>query len=192
MTRISQPVISCRQNIFWYFHLQLPLKAQYGAQFYLDCLFSDCICYCFHQTGFLWRYRNIQNIIDGVFDAANASEQISIGLIRVMSLFLGFMNIGEKAGAWGFLLRVVGPFFRKLFPEIPKHHPSMGHMMMNFSANLLNLDNAATPFGLKAMQSLQDLNQEKETASNAQIMFMVLHASGLTLIPISVIASVPS
>ncbi|MBS1667530.1 MAG: spore maturation protein [Bacteroidetes bacterium] len=129
-----------------------------------------------------------KNIIDGVFDAANTSVQISIGLIGVMSLFLGFMNIGEKAGAVSFMSRMVGPFFRKLFPEIPKNHPSMGHMMMNFSANLLNLDNAATPFGLKAMQSLQDLNPQKETASNAQIMFMVLHASGLTLIPISVIA----
>jgi spore maturation protein SpmA len=129
-----------------------------------------------------------KTIVDGVFDSANTSVQISIGLIGVMSLFLGFMNIGEKAGAVSFMSRIVGPFFRKLFPEIPKNHPSIGHMMMNFSANLLNLDNAATPFGLKTMQSLQELNPNKETASNAQIMFMVLHASGLTLIPISVIA----
>ncbi|HKP32463.1 MAG TPA: nucleoside recognition domain-containing protein, partial [Chitinophagaceae bacterium] len=87
-----------------------------------------------------------------------------------------------------FLSRIVGPFFSKLFPDLPKNHPAMGHMMMNFSANLLGLDNAATPFGLKAMQSLQDVNPDKETASNPQIMFMVLHASGLTLIPISIIA----
>ena len=129
-----------------------------------------------------------KTIVDGVFDSANTSVQISIGLIGVMSLFLGFMNIGEKAGAVGFMSRIVGPFFRKLFPEVPKNHPAIGHMMMNFSANLLNLDNAATPFGLKTMQSLQELNPQKDTASNAQIMFMVLHASGLTLIPISVIA----
>jgi spore maturation protein SpmA len=129
-----------------------------------------------------------KTIIDGVFDAAGSGVQISIGLIGVLSLFLGFMNIGEKAGAVRFLAKIVGPFFGKLFPEVPKNHPAIGHMMMNFSANLLNLDNAATPFGLKTMQSLQELNPQKETASNAQIMFMVLHASGLTLIPISVIA----
>jgi len=98
------------------------------------------------------------------------------------------MNIGEKAGAIRFLSRIVGPFFSKLFPEVPEKHPAFGHMIMNFSANLLGLDNAATPFGLKAMQSLQELNPQKETASNAQIMFLVLHASGLTLIPISIIA----
>jgi spore maturation protein SpmA len=129
-----------------------------------------------------------KSMMDGVFDAAGTGVQISIGLIGVMSLFLGFMNIGERAGAVRFLSRIVGPFFNKLFPEVPKNHPAIGHMMMNFSANLLNLDNAATPFGLKTMQSLQELNPDKETASNAQIMFMVLHASGLTLIPISVIA----
>ncbi|HTQ65476.1 MAG TPA: nucleoside recognition domain-containing protein [Puia sp.] len=129
-----------------------------------------------------------KTIIDGVFDAAGSGVQISIGLIGVLSLFLGFMNIGEKAGAVRFLAKIVGPFFGKLFPEVPKNHPAIGHMMMNFSANLLNLDNAATPFGLKTMQSLQELNPQKDTASNAQIMFMVLHASGLTLIPISVIA----
>lgn len=129
-----------------------------------------------------------KTIMDGVFDSANTSVQISIGLIGVMSLFLGFMNIGEKAGAVNFLSRIVGPFFSKLFPDLPKKHPAMGHMMMNFSANLLGLDNAATPFGLKAMDSLQELNPQKDTASNAQIMFMVLHASGLTVIPVSIIA----
>lgn len=129
-----------------------------------------------------------KNLVDGVFDSANVSVQISIGLIGIMSLFLGFLNIGERAGAINVLSRIVGPFFGKLFPELPKNHPAMGHMMMNFSANLLGLDNAATPFGLKAMQSLQETNPQKETASNAQIMFMVLHASGLTLIPVSIIA----
>jgi spore maturation protein SpmA len=129
-----------------------------------------------------------KTIMDGVFDAAGTSVQISIGLIGVMSLFLGFMNIGERAGAVNFLARIVGPFFGKLFPDVPKNHPSLGHMVMNFSANLLGLDNAATPFGLKAMQSLQELNPDKDTASNAQIMFMVLHASGLVLIPVGIIA----
>jgi spore maturation protein SpmA len=129
-----------------------------------------------------------KTIVDGVFDSAGTSVQIALGLIGVMALFLGFLNIGEKAGAVNFLSRIIGPFFNKLFPEVPKNHPSMGHMVMNFSANLLGLDNAATPFGLKAMKSLQELNPSKDTASNAQIMFMVLHASGLTIIPVSIIA----
>jgi spore maturation protein SpmA len=129
-----------------------------------------------------------KTIIDGVFDSAGLSVQIAIGLIGIMSMFLGFLNIGEKAGAINFLSRIIGPFFNKLFPEVPKNHPAMGHMMMNFSANLLGLDNAATPFGLKAMKSLQELNPNKDQASNAQIMFMVLHASGLTIIPVSIIA----
>ena len=129
-----------------------------------------------------------KTVVDGIFNSAGTSVQISIGLIGVMALFLGFMNVGEKAGAINFLSRIVGPFFSRLFPDVPKNHPSMGHMVMNFSANLLGLDNAATPFGLKAMESLQELNPKKDTASNAQIMFMVLHASGLTIIPVSIIA----
>src|SRR3954463_1028293 len=129
-----------------------------------------------------------KRIIDGVFDSTKTGVDISIGLIGILSLFLGFMNVGEKAGAINFLSRIVGPFFSRLFPELPKNHPAMGHMMMNFSANLLGLDNAATPFGIKAMQSLQELNPNKETASNSQLMFLCLHASGLTLIPVSIIA----
>ena len=129
-----------------------------------------------------------KTITDGIFKSAGDSVDLSFKLIGVMTLFLGFMNIGEKAGAIRFLSRIVGPFFSRLFPEVPPKHPAMGHMMMNFSANLLGLDNAATPFGLKAMDSLQTLNPNKETASNAQIMFLVLHASGLTLVPISIIA----
>lgn len=102
---------------------------------------------------------------------------------------MGFMSIAERAGGIRVLSRIIGPFFSKLFPEIPKGHPAMGHMMMNFSANLLGLDNAATPFGIKAMQSLQEINPNKETASNAQLMFLCLHAAGLTLIPVSIIAA---
>ncbi len=129
-----------------------------------------------------------KTITDGIFKSAGDSVDLSFKLIGIMTLFLGFMNIGERAGAIRFLSRIVGPFFSRLFPEVPPKHPAMGHMMMNFSANLLGLDNAATPFGLKAMESLQTLNPNKETASNAQIMFLVLHASGLTLVPISIIA----
>jgi spore maturation protein SpmA len=127
-------------------------------------------------------------IVDGIFKSAGDSVELSFKLIGIMTLFLGFMSIGEKAGAIRFLSRMVGPFFSRLFPEVPKQHPAMGHMMMNFSANLLGLDNAATPFGLKAMESLQELNPKKDVASNAQIMFLALHASGLTIIPVSIIA----
>jgi spore maturation protein SpmA len=127
-------------------------------------------------------------LVDGIFKSANDGFDISLKLVGIMSLFLGFMRIGEKAGAINFLSRIVGPFFSRLFPEVPKNHPAVGHMMMNFSANLLGLDNAATPFGIKAMESLQELNPVKGRASNAQIMFLALHASGLTLIPISIIA----
>jgi spore maturation protein SpmA/spore maturation protein SpmB len=126
---------------------------------------------------------------DGIIETCNSAVSISIKLIGIMALFMGLMSIAEKAGGVNVLSRIIGPFFSKLFPEIPKGHPSTGHMMMNFSANLLGLDNAATPFGIKAMESLQELNPSKEQASNAQIMFLCLHASGLTLIPVSIIAA---
>ncbi|MCL1679657.1 spore maturation protein [Elizabethkingia miricola] len=125
---------------------------------------------------------------DGVISTSKTAVDICIGLIGIMTLFMGFMSIAEKAGGINFLSRLIQPFFSKLFPEVPKGHPSFGHMMLNFSANLLGLDNAATPFGLKAMESLQTLNPNKDKASNAQIMFLCLHASGLTLIPVSIIA----
>lgn len=127
--------------------------------------------------------------VDGVIETAkNAVLDIIFPLIGILALFMGFLNIAEKAGGVRVLSKIIGPFFSKIFPEIPKGHPATGHMMMNFSANLLNLDNAATPFGLKAMQSLQELNPNKAVASNSQIMFMALHASGLTLIPVTIIA----
>lgn len=125
---------------------------------------------------------------DGVIGTSETAVKICLGLIGIMTLFMGFMSIAEKAGGINLLSRLIQPFFSKLFPEVPKNHPSFGHMMLNFSANLLGLDNAATPFGLKAMESLQTLNPSKDTASNAQIMFLCLHASGLTLIPVSIIA----
>ena len=125
----------------------------------------------------------------GVIGTAQTAVEISMGLIGIMTLFMGFMNIAERAGGINLLSRIIQPFFSKLFPEVPKGHPSFGLMMLNFSANLLGLDNAATPFGLKAMDSLQSLNPDKEKATNAQIMFLCLHASGLTLIPVSIIAT---
>lgn len=121
-----------------------------------------------------------------MFDSAKTGFEISLGLTGVLTLFMGLMKVGEKAGLVEILGRWVSPFFRTLFPEIPKNHPVNGHIMMNFSANMLGLDNAATPLGLKAMSELQELNPDKENASNAQIMFLVLNTSGLTLIPISV------
>ncbi|MBP3840300.1 MAG: spore maturation protein, partial [Chryseobacterium sp.] len=120
---------------------------------------------------------------DGVIGTSETAVKICLGLIGIMTLFMGFMSIAEKAGGINLLSRLIQPFFSKLFPEIPKNHPSFGHMLLNFSANLLGLDNAATPFGLKAMESLQTLNPDKERASNSQIMFLCLHAGGLTLIP---------
>jgi spore maturation protein SpmA len=126
---------------------------------------------------------------EGTLDTSKAAVMdIALPLVGIMSLWLGIMKIGEKAGAVNFLSRLVGPFFSRLFPEVPKDHPATGQMILNFSANFLGLDNAATPFGLKAMSGLQELNKDKDTASNAQIMFAVLHASGLTIIPISIIA----
>jgi len=127
-------------------------------------------------------------MLQSTFDMAKTGFEISIALTGVMSLWLGLMNIGEKGGIVPILSRLVGPFFSRLFPEIPKNHPAAGSIIMNFSANMLGLDNAATPLGLKAMKELQDINPDKDTASNAQIMFLVLNASGLTIIPISVIA----
>ena len=128
------------------------------------------------------------DIIASTFEMAETSVNISIYLIGVMSLWLGIMKIGEQGGAVQFMIRLVSPFFVRIFPDIPKNHPAMGSMLMNFSANMLGLDNAATPMGLKAMKQLQELNPNKDTATNSQIMFLVLNTSGLTLIPVSVMA----
>ena len=134
------------------------------------------------------QYYEIQSA-DGIIETCKSAVNIAIGLIGIMALFMGFMSIAERAGGIRVLSRIIGPFFSKLFPELPKDHPAMGHMVLNFSANLLGLDNAATPFGIKAMQSLQELNPSKERASNAQVMFLCLHAAGLTLIPVAIIAA---
>jgi spore maturation protein SpmA len=141
------------------------------------------------QWIFLGDTEIFKRIIDGTFDSAKMGVMdIALPLAGVMTLWLGLMNVGEKAGAVGWLAKIISPFFSRIFPDVPKDHPATGHMVMNFSANLLGLDNAATPFGLKAMESLQSLNPNKDTASNAQIMFLVLHTSGLTLIPLAIMA----
>ncbi len=127
-------------------------------------------------------------MVESTFTMAETSVTISIYLIGVITLWMGFMKIGENGGAVRILSRIVGPFFHKLFPEVPRDHAANGSILMNFSANMLGLDNAATPLGLKAMEELQELNPDKDTASNAQIMFLVLNTSGLTIIPISVMA----
>ncbi len=124
----------------------------------------------------------------GAFDMSKTAFEIAIGLTGILSLWLGIMKIGEKAGAVQLLAKIVSPLFSRLFPEIPKNHPVVGTMLMNISANMLGLDNAATPMGLQAMKQLQELNpnEDKTVASNSQIMFLVLNASGLTLIPVSI------
>lgn len=125
-------------------------------------------------------------IVNSTFDMSKTGFEISLYLTGVMSLWLGLMKIGEEGGMVRILSRLIGPFFSRLFPEIPKDHPANGAIIMNFSANILGLDNAATPLGLKAMKEMQELNPEKDVASNGMIMFLVLNTSGLTIIPISI------
>jgi spore maturation protein SpmA len=127
-----------------------------------------------------------QTLVTSTFDSAKLSVEISIGLVGVMALWLGLMRIGEKGGVIAVFAKVVGPFFNRLFPDLPRNHPVFGSILMNFSANMLGLDNAATPLGLKAMKEMQELNPLKDTASDPQIMFLVLNTSGLTVIPISI------
>lgn len=125
-------------------------------------------------------------MMGSTFDMAKMGFEISLGLTGVMTLWLGLMKVGEKGGVIRIMAKVVGPLFSKLFPDIPKGHPATGSILMNIAANMLGLDNAATPLGLKAMDQLQDINPKKDTASNPMIMFLVLNTSGLTLIPISI------
>lgn len=127
-------------------------------------------------------------MVQSTFDMAKTSVEIAIYLIGVITLWQGIMKIGEEGGAIRVLTRIVSPFFSRLFPGVPKDHPAVGAMMMNFSANMLGLDNAATPLGLKAMQELQDINRDKDTASDAMITFIVLNTSGLTIVPVSIMA----
>ncbi|MCW0482063.1 nucleoside recognition domain-containing protein [Gaoshiqia sediminis] len=126
------------------------------------------------------------DMVSSTFDMAKTGFEISLGLTGVLTLWMGIMKIGEDGGVVKVFSRLVGPFFRKLFPELGENHPAHASIMMNIAANMLNLDNAATPMGLKAMQEMQETNVNKKVASNAQIMFLVLNTSGLTLLPISI------
>lgn len=126
------------------------------------------------------------DIIGSTFDNAKTAFEISLGLTGVLSLWMGVMKIGEKGGMVNLLSRMLSPVFTRLFPDIPKGHPATGHIFMNIAANMLGLDNAATPLGLKAMESMQELNKNKDTATNPMIMFLVLNTSGLTIIPVSI------
>lgn len=129
-----------------------------------------------------------QKIVDSTFDSSKNAFEISLGLTGVLALWLGIMKIGERAGAVNVLARMLSPFFTKLFPDLPKNHPVMGSIFMNIASNMLGLDNAATPTGLKAMQGMQELNTRKDTATNPMIMFLVLNTSGLTIIPTTILA----
>ncbi|MDD2284648.1 MAG: nucleoside recognition domain-containing protein [Paludibacter sp.] len=138
------------------------------------------------QTIFFGNTQIFSDIINSTFDSAKTGFEISLGLTGVLSLWLGIMKIGEKGGVIAAFSKLVAPFFTKIFPDIPKDHPAMGSIFMNISANMLGLDNAATPMGLKAMRELQEINPDKEKASNPMIMFLVLNTSGLTILPISI------
>jgi spore maturation protein SpmA len=127
------------------------------------------------------------DLVNSVFTNAKTGFEISLGLTGALTLWMGLLKVGEKGGVVAILGRAIGPLFEKLFPGLPKGHPAYGSIMLNIAANMLNLDNAATPVGLKAMKEMQEANPNKETASNAQIMFLVLNAAGLTIIPVSVI-----
>lgn len=136
---------------------------------------------------FFQDYEVFPNIVQSTFDMAKTGFELSIYLTGVMALWLGIMKIGEEGGIIHIFSKLVSPFFSRLFPEIPREHPATGSIIMNFSANMLGLDNAATPLGLKAMNEMQELNPDKDTASNAQIMFLVLNTSGLSIIPLTIL-----
>lgn len=140
----------------------------------------------FYQVVFLQRSDVLLGVMDALFSMAKTAFDISIGLAGVMALWMGLMRIGEAGGAIDRISRLFAPFLQRLFPEVPKDHPAFGAMIMNLSANMLGLDNAATPLGLKAMQELQHLNPTKDTASDAMIMFLVINTSSVTLIPVTI------
>ena len=131
-------------------------------------------------------YLIFEQLVNAIFDMSKVTVNIAVGLIGILSFWLGMMKIAEHAGLLAKLARVISPLFTRLMPEVPKGHPAIGSMTMNLSANFLGLDNAATPLGLKAMQDLQTLNPKKDTATNAQILFLVLNTSSVTLFPIAV------
>jgi spore maturation protein SpmA len=148
--------------------------------------FAGAFIACMAQWLCLGNSGVFNDVMQGVFDMAKTAFEIAIGLTGILAFWLGIMKIGERAGAVQMLAKLVSPLLKRLFPSVPANHPAMGSMLMNISANMLGLDNAATPLGLKAMKELQEINPQKDTASDAQILFLVLNASGLTLIPVSI------
>lgn len=140
------------------------------------------------ESCFMGNTEVFTNMVQATFDSSKTAFETSLGLTGVLALWLGIMKIGERAGAVNVLARVLSPVFTKLFPDIPKNHPVMGSIFMNIASNMLGLDNAATPTGLKAMQQMQELNTRKDTATNPMIMFLVLNTSGLTIIPTTILA----
>jgi spore maturation protein SpmA len=139
------------------------------------------------QLVFAGNTQIFNEMVNGVFSNAKTGFEISLGLTGALTLWMGLLKVGEKGGVVAILGRLIGPLFEKLFPGLPKGHPAYGSIMLNISANMLGLDNAATPVGLKAMKEMHEVNPDKETASNAQIMFLVINAAGLTIIPVSII-----
>jgi spore maturation protein SpmA len=135
---------------------------------------------------FFQDYTIFPSLVNAMFDSAKTGFEVSLGMTGVLTFWMGIMRVGEKGGIVKVLSRIIGPFFQKLFPELGKDHPAYGSITLNIAANMLNLDNAATPMGLQAMKEMQVSNPVKDTASNAQIMFMVLNASGLTVIPVTI------
>jgi len=148
--------------------------------------FGGAFVACLAQWLYLGNSGIFNDVMQSVFAMSKTSFEIAIGLTGILAFWLGMMKIGEKAGAVQMLAKLVAPLMKRLFPSVPVEHPAMGSMLMNMSANMLGLDNAATPLGLKAMKELQELNPQKDTASDAQILFLVLNASGLTLIPVTI------
>jgi len=148
--------------------------------------FAGAFIACLVQWLYFGNSAVFNDVMQSVFSMSKTAFEIAIGLTGILAFWLGIMKIGEKAGAVQMLAKLVSPLMKRLFPSVPANHPAMGSMLMNISANMLGLDNAATPLGLKAMKELQDINPNKDTASDAQILFLVLNASGLTLIPVSI------
>ncbi|HVN57488.1 MAG TPA: nucleoside recognition domain-containing protein [Bacteroidales bacterium] len=138
------------------------------------------------QLIFLGNTQVFNDLVGAVFSNAKTGFEISLGLTGALTLWMGLLKVGEKGGIVSILGKLMGPFFRRIFPELPAGHPAYGSITLNIAANMLGLDNAATPMGLKAMKELQDVNPDKEKASNAQIMFLVINAAGLTIIPVSI------
>ena len=152
----------------------------------MDWIFADSFYCCLFSSFPFGNTQIFSDIMNATFESAKTGFEISLGLTGVLALWLGIMKIGENGGIIKAFSRLVGPFFLKIFPDIPKDHPAMGSIFMNISANMLGLDNAATPMGLKAMKELQEINPQKDRASNPMIMFLVLNSSGLTIIPITI------